>query len=88
MKQIYTQTHIPGAVLSRKVDNTGTAVVTLYATMDEGSDNSWGVSIQMDGTVWNNRFGTKCAAEECYTEQVHYFQLQADYFREQSCTTI
>lgn len=79
MKQMYAQTHIPRAVLTREVDPTGTAVVTLFDNLSCDPGN-WKVSIQMDGNIWEHTFCDKAEAEKCFINEVRYFYLQAEFF--------
>ena len=79
MEQMYAQVHIPGGVLTRKEDPTGTAVVTLFD--DLSCDiNSWKVSIQMDGSIWMHAFCDKYEAEKCFINEVRRFYFQAEFF--------
>ena len=79
MQQMYAQIHIPGGVLTRKEDPTGTVVVTLFDDLSFDTDN-WMVSIQMDGSIWTHTFCDKREAEKCFINEVRYFYFQAEFF--------
>ena len=79
MQQMYAQAHIPGGVLTRKEDPTGTAVVTLFDDLSCDTDN-WKVSIQMDGNIWTHAFFDKSEAEKCFINEARYFYFQAECF--------
>lgn len=71
---------IPGAVLSRKVDDSGTAVVTLSVNIDEGV--WYDVQEWMDGDHWATAYSSLEEAIAEYKSSVRYYQIQAEYFED------
>lgn len=75
---VLEEAEIPGAVLSRDVDESGTAIVTLR--MVEGACEGYEVYEWFDGKYWAKAFDELEEAFATYQERVRYFQLQADYY--------
>lgn len=76
---VLEEAEIPGAVLSRDVDESGTAIVTLR--MVEGAvSEGYEVYEWFDGKYWVNAFDELEEAFATYQERVRYFQSQADYY--------
>lgn len=73
------ETEIPGAVLSRNVDGSGTAVVTLTLTVDDEGVR-YCVQEWMDGKHLATVYSSLKEAIEEYASSVRYYQLQAEYF--------
>lgn len=73
------ETEIPGAVLSRKVDDSGTAVVTLNLNVEDG-ELWYDVQEWMDGKPLATVYSSLKEALEEYDSVVRYFQLQAERF--------
>ena len=75
------ETEIPGAVLSRDADESGTAIVTLC--MVEGVERGrYEVCEWMDGKYCVKEFDELEEALAMYQASVWHFQLQADYFNQ------
>ena len=68
-----------GAVLSREVDGSGTAVATLAVNVDD--EGVWyGAQEWMDGKHWATVYSSLKEAIEEYDSSVRYYQSQAEYF--------
>lgn len=73
------ETEIPGAVISREVDESGTAIITLR--MVEGVEHGrYEVNEWVDGKLWVKPFDDLGKALVEYKASVSYYHLQADYF--------
>lgn len=73
------ETEIPGAVLSREVDESGTAIITLR--MVEGAERGrYEFKEWMDGKFLVKPFDDLGKALVEYKASVSYYQRQADYF--------
>lgn len=74
------ETEILGAVLSREVDESGTAIITL--SMADSERGRYEVKEWMDGEFWVKPFDDLEEALAEYKASVNYYQRQADYFNQ------
>lgn len=75
------ETEIPGAVLSREVDESGTAIITLRM-VEDAERGRYEVKEWMDGKFWVKSFDDLGKAFVEYKACVSYYQRQADYFNQ------
>lgn len=73
------ETEIPGAVLSREVDESGTAIITLRM-VEDAERGRYEVKEWMDGKFWVRSFDSLQDALNQYDMSVRYYQLQAHCF--------
>ena len=75
------ETEIPGAVLSREVDESGTAIITLRM-VEDAERGRYEVKVRMDCKFWVKYFDDLGKALVEYKASVSYYQRQADYFNQ------
>lgn len=75
------ETENPGAVLSREVDESGTAIITLRMAED-AERGRYEVKEWMDGKFLVKPFDDLGKALAEYKASVSYYQRQADYFNQ------